>query len=141
LSANNYLEGWYPLRFQDSDATRVEFSVTANVLPGRHLCVLIPLDDSSVRPSHVAAGEREDFWAVAVPESEVRTSLTRREREVLSLVSLGNQNVDIAEALFLSQETVKSHVQNSMAKLGAHTRAHAVAIALVTGQIPWEPAR
>ena len=35
----------------------------------------------------------------------------------------------------MSAETVRSHVQNALSKLGAHTRAHAVAIALVTGQI------
>ena len=39
--------------------------------------------------------------------------------------------------MFLSPETVKSHVQNAMSKLGAHTRADAVAIALATGQIIW----
>jgi DNA-binding CsgD family transcriptional regulator len=44
----------------------------------------------------------------------------------------------MAELLFLSPETVKSHVHNAMGKLGVHTRAHAVAIALVTGQITWE---
>jgi hypothetical protein len=37
----------------------------------------------------------------------------------------------------VSPETIKSHVQNAMTKLGAHTRAHAVAIALVTGKIVW----
>jgi DNA-binding CsgD family transcriptional regulator len=40
-----------------------------------------------------------------------------------------------AARLRVSPETIKSHVQNAMAKLGAHTRAHAVAIALSTGQI------
>ena len=56
----------------------------------------------------------------------------------MTLVASGLQSGDIAERLFLSPETVKSHVHNAMGKLGAHTRAHAVAIALVTGQIAWE---
>ena len=43
----------------------------------------------------------------------------------------------MARSLFLSPETVNSHAHNAMVKLGAHTRAHAVAIALVTGQIVW----
>ena len=42
-----------------------------------------------------------------------------------------------ARDLFLSPETVNSHAHNAMVKLGARTRAHAVAIALVTGQIVW----
>jgi DNA-binding CsgD family transcriptional regulator len=64
--------------------------------------------------------------------------LTEREREVLTLVAAGMQSGELAERLFLSPETVKSHVQNAMVKLGAHTRAHAVAVALMTGQITWE---
>jgi DNA-binding CsgD family transcriptional regulator len=63
--------------------------------------------------------------------------LTQREREVMTLVASGLQGADMAERLFLSPETVRSHVQNSMGKLGARTRAHAVAIALVTGDIAW----
>ncbi len=64
--------------------------------------------------------------------------LTEREREVMTLVASGLQSVDMGEHLSLSPDTVRSHVQNAMAKLGAHTRAHAVAIALVSGQITWE---
>ena len=53
---------------------------------------------------------------------------------------LGDQQrgADIAEHLFLVPETVKSHIQNAMTKLDTHTRAHAVAVALVTEQIAWE---
>ena len=61
--------------------------------------------------------------------------LTEREREVLELVARGLRGGAIAQHLVLSPETIKSHVQNAMTKLGAHTRAHAVAIALGTGQI------
>ncbi len=55
----------------------------------------------------------------------------------MTLIAAGGHSADIAERLFLSPETVKTHVSNAMGKLGAHTRAHAVAIALVTGQIIW----
>ncbi|MCA1681091.1 MAG: helix-turn-helix transcriptional regulator [Actinobacteria bacterium] len=64
-----------------------------------------------------------------------RLALTKREREVITLIAAGSQNDVIAGQLFVSSETVKSHVQNAMGKLGAQTRAHAVAVALVTGQI------
>ena len=64
-----------------------------------------------------------------------RLPLTTREREIMTLAAAGGHNSDIAARLFVSPETIKSHMQNAMSKLGAHTRAHAVAIALVTGQI------
>jgi DNA-binding NarL/FixJ family response regulator len=63
--------------------------------------------------------------------------LTRREREVITLIAGGAQSTAIAEHLLVSPATIKTHVENAMNKLGAHTRAHAVAIALVTGQIVW----
>jgi DNA-binding CsgD family transcriptional regulator len=81
---------------------------------------------------------REVMWTSVLGESSGRLQLTEREREVMTLVASGLQSGDMAERLFLSPETVKSHVHNAMGKLGAHTRAHAVAIALVTGQISWE---
>ena len=71
-------------------------------------------------------------------EGAGRQKLTEREREIMTLVASGLQSGDIAERLFLSPETVKSHVSNAMHKLDSHTRAHAVAMALVTGQIAWE---
>lgn len=66
-----------------------------------------------------------------------RLPLTKRESEVMTLAASGAHTADMAQRLFLSQDTIKSHIQNAMCKLGAHTRAHAVAIALVTGQIAW----
>ena len=53
--------------------------------------------------------------------------LTRREREVASLVAQGASNPDIARALFLSRKTVERHVSNVLAKLGAHNRAELAA--------------
>jgi DNA-binding CsgD family transcriptional regulator len=54
--------------------------------------------------------------------------LSPREREVLSLVSQGLRNQDIAQRLFISEVTVKVHVRNIMRKLGARSRAHAVSL-------------
>jgi DNA-binding NarL/FixJ family response regulator len=56
--------------------------------------------------------------------------LTPREREILQLLADGMSNADVAAKLFISQETVKSHVRHILTKLEADTRTHAVAIAL-----------
>jgi DNA-binding NarL/FixJ family response regulator len=56
--------------------------------------------------------------------------LTAREREILQLLADGMSNAEVASKLFISQETVKSHVRHILTKLEADTRTHAVAIAL-----------
>jgi DNA-binding NarL/FixJ family response regulator len=62
-------------------------------------------------------------------------TLTSREVEVLREIAGGNRNRDIAERLFISEETVKVHVKHVMEKLGASDRTEAVAIALRRGII------
>jgi len=62
-------------------------------------------------------------------------ALTPREVEVLKQVAGGNRNRDIADQLFISEETVKVHVKHIMDKLGASDRTDAVAIALRRGII------
>jgi DNA-binding NarL/FixJ family response regulator len=59
--------------------------------------------------------------------------LTSREVEVLRHVAGGNRNRDIAERLFISEETVKVHLKRIMVKLGAGDRSEAIAIALRRG--------
>jgi len=61
--------------------------------------------------------------------------LTAREVEVLSKVAGGNRNRDIAELLFISEETVKVHIKHIMDKLGAKDRTQAIAIAIRRGII------
>ena len=61
--------------------------------------------------------------------------LTAREREMLSLLARGMTGEAIAEHLFLSPETVRTHIRNAMEKLEASTRIHAVAIAVREGEI------
>jgi DNA-binding NarL/FixJ family response regulator len=61
--------------------------------------------------------------------------LSPREREILGLLSKGLSGEEAAKQLFLSSETVRTHVRNAMNKLGAATRVHAVALALQRGEI------
>jgi DNA-binding NarL/FixJ family response regulator len=61
--------------------------------------------------------------------------LTAREIEVLSQIAGGNRNRDIAEKLFITEETVKVHIKHIMEKLGASDRTQAVAIAVRRGII------
>ena len=130
------VEGWYPLYLPDRGPLPIEFSGTAHVLPGRHLALFVAADARPVEQAESTLA-REAAWEAVVAEDE-RSKLTQREREVMTLVAAGLTSGDMGERLFLSTETVKSHVQNAMGKLGSHTRAHAVAIALMTGQIDWE---
>jgi DNA-binding NarL/FixJ family response regulator len=73
--------------------------------------------DPALMPDVLAANQRDEM-------------LTAREREILELLADGNSNSDVAAKLFISQETVKSHVRHILTKLEADTRTHAVAIAL-----------
>ena len=62
-------------------------------------------------------------------------TLTPREREVLALVGTGLANDEIAERLFVTPVTVKTHANRAMAKLGARDRAQLVVIAYETGLV------
>ncbi len=63
----------------------------------------------------------------------LRSGLTERECDVLSLVAKGMSNAEIAASLTLSEHTVKSHVQNMLGKLRLRNRIHAVIYAFDTG--------
>jgi DNA-binding NarL/FixJ family response regulator len=62
-----------------------------------------------------------------------RQPLSRREYQVLQLISDGLENQAIAKSLFVSVETVRTHVKSILRKLHAHDRAHAVAVAFRLG--------
>lgn len=65
----------------------------------------------------------------------VLSVLTEREREVLSLVAAGMSNDQIGAALYISPLTAKTHVNRTMAKLGARDRAQLVVLAYETGLV------
>ena len=77
-------------------------------------------------PPEVAAHLAEHFGS---------EQLSKREIEVLEKIAGGNRNSDIAELLFISEETVKGHIKHIMEKLGAGDRTEAVAIAIRRGII------
>jgi DNA-binding CsgD family transcriptional regulator len=77
--------------------------------------------------------------AAAPPSPGDRAPLTGREREILGLLAEGLSGARIADHLVLSPETVRTHVRNAMAKLGASTRSQAIAIALRSHEIDDQP--
>jgi two-component system NarL family response regulator len=90
---------------------------------------------AAVRQIH--QGERYLPQAVAARLADrlVRPSLTPRELDVLRLVSRGRTNKEMASAMFISEETVKTHMKSLFQKLGVHDRAEAVAVSLQRGLI------
>lgn len=89
----------------------------------------------AVRQVH--RGERYLPQAVAARLADrlIRPSLTPRELDVLRLVSRGRSNKEMASAMFISEETVKTHMKSLFQKLGVHDRAEAVSVSLQRGLI------
>jgi len=105
-----------------------------------------------VTPEHLAAAVRlvntgdallapsitrrlvERFTAAPAVHRDL-TGLTPREREVLTLLGRGLSNTELADALTLSEATVKTHVARIFAKLGLRDRAQAVVVAYETGLV------
>ncbi len=83
-----------------------------------------------LRRATQAALAHESFIDPAVPPRGSRGKLTKRQREILQLLANGGSTSAAARELGLSEETVKTHTKNALARLGARNRTHAVAIAL-----------
>jgi DNA-binding CsgD family transcriptional regulator len=107
----------------DHARVAVRYGAFANVIEGIHVGAYLPepgQDPRAIRPARARrAGQ-----------------LTRREQESLRLVAMGMTTTAAAEQLGISPETVRTHVRNAMNKLGARTRAQAIAVAMRDGEIP-----
>jgi DNA-binding CsgD family transcriptional regulator len=95
---------------------------------------VFPDRDDAVKAAGLAAANatrlgrgRRGPWGSQPP-------LTKRERELVTLIALGRSTEEIAEELCISGATVRTHVRNAMSKLGAHTRAQLVALVLSNEQ-------
>jgi DNA-binding NarL/FixJ family response regulator len=88
-----------------------------------------------VRQVHAGKKRVPPQVAAYLAEHYSDESLTPREISVLQHVAGGNRNRDIAERLFISEETVKVHIKHIMGKLGASDRTQAIAIAVRRGII------
>jgi DNA-binding NarL/FixJ family response regulator len=88
-----------------------------------------------VREIHAGKKQIPRQIAAQLAEHLGDEALTEREREVLRHVADGDRNRDIAEKLFISEETVKVHIKHVMEKLGARDRTEAVAIGVRRGII------
>jgi two-component system nitrate/nitrite response regulator NarL len=101
----------------------------------------------AVLAGHVVVPKRLASAVAGAQSAEQRKALllaqqlTAREQEVLTLLTRGARGGDMAEQLSISRNTVRTHVQNLLAKLGVHSRLEAAAFALQHGLVPVPVAR
>jgi DNA-binding NarL/FixJ family response regulator len=88
-----------------------------------------------IRQVHAGKKRVPPEIAAQIAEHMGDEDLTSREISVLEQVAAGHRNKDIGESLFISEETVKTHLKHIMEKLGARDRTQAVAIAVRRGMI------
>jgi DNA-binding NarL/FixJ family response regulator len=89
----------------------------------------------TIRAVHAGQKRIPPEVAAELAQHATDEDLTSREIDVLRLIASGNANKEVAGKLSIAEETVKSHVTNILAKLGANDRTHAVTIALKRGII------
>jgi DNA-binding NarL/FixJ family response regulator len=89
----------------------------------------------TIRAVHAGQKRIPPEVAAELAEHTGEDDLSLREIDVLRLIAAGNANKEIAGQLSITEETVKSHVTNILAKLGANDRTHAVTLALKRGII------
>jgi DNA-binding NarL/FixJ family response regulator len=89
----------------------------------------------TIRAVHAGQKRVPPEIASEIAEHATDDALTSREIDVLRLIAGGNANKEIAAQLSITEETVKGHVKNILAKLGANDRTHAVTIGLKRGII------
>jgi DNA-binding NarL/FixJ family response regulator len=103
---------------------------TAAIQAGASAYVARTTGAAELRNAVDAAAAQESFVDPTVPPKGSRGKLTRRQRQILQALADGESTTVAARELDLSEETVKTHMKNAMARLGARNRSHAIAIAL-----------
>jgi DNA-binding NarL/FixJ family response regulator len=100
-----------------------------------YLSKAVPVREMIQAIRQVVAGERIIPGPIALQVVDPLTggALTAREVQVLQLIAWGNGNKQVAARLSIAADTVRMHMKNILAKLGANDRAHAVAIAMMRG--------
>src|SRR5580693_6325450 len=89
----------------------------------------------TIRAVHAGQKRSPPEVAAELADHATEDGLSSREIGVLRLIASGNANKEIASQLSIAEETVKSHITNILAKLGANDRTHAVTLALKRGII------
>ena len=89
----------------------------------------------TIRAVHAGQKRIPPEVAAELAEHATDEALSSREIAVLRLIAAGNANKEIAAQLSIAEDTVKCHVTNILAKLGANDRTHAVTLALKRGII------
>jgi DNA-binding NarL/FixJ family response regulator len=89
----------------------------------------------TIRQVHAGKKRIPQEVAARLAEHLGDEALSEREVEVLQRVMAGNRNRDVAERLYISEETVKAHIKHILEKLGASDHTQAVTIAVQRGII------
>jgi DNA-binding NarL/FixJ family response regulator len=92
----------------------------------------------SIRTVHRGKSRIPPAVAERLAERFAGQELTTRETEVLRLIVAGKSNKEIAEALFISESTVKTHINNLLSKLGVTDRTQAATTALQRGIVHFD---
>jgi PAS domain S-box-containing protein len=100
----------------DGGRVTVEYAAHPEVVTGRRLVLLVALQTTR---------RGRDLRFPRKPQGA--SSLSRREIEIVGLIADGRTSAEIADALSLSANTVRTHVRNAMVKLAVHSRAQLVA--------------
>ena len=110
----------------DGVVVNVGYAAHPEVVTGRQLVLFVAVRVGRKTRSEARARRRAHNGA---------DSLSDREREVIALVADGRTGPEIASALQISHDTVRTHVRNAQGKLGARSRAQLVAITLGNGHM------
>ena len=112
----------------DGRRVTVHFAGHPELVTGRHLVLFVLI--RSTRPGRPA------HEATQAPSGSV--ALSKRELEIIQLVALGLSGPEVAQELQLAHNTVRTHIRNAMAKVGARSRAQLVARTMGEGLV-WGP--